>query len=811
MKKLRGMGAAAKPSFFASSGTIVFWSFFMIAQFYLFFVYHTIRLTDFTTSQSVTTSKQQADFRQDFEVRKKPLQQSKFEKPKKPKKPKIRSIDEADGTFNGYPIYKLRRDAPKSELWDGASNNNNINLNELYSQFHCVGETWHNAEHHRRTRTNHEQSWMYRSCRFQVFCYDTAVQEYAIYLDPEKHQDSHSDHHYHHGDTTNDKNNSNPHPSPHIQKILETQKQQLDDERAQVNDENHERNTATDFKHPTFLDDTSTVFRNHTVVVNSHGKIVLGDTEQGKHYGVSIGSVNGKWGLIDIQKLKWFPEVRWGPIPGTAKDTTNSNSDYEVYMLPPSVTMIPFHSLSAENPGHLVWDDFLPMYTLLDMFGFLNKRDASGRAEDSETNHPHDTSDWTDLLPMRYKLPNMARGLWASCDWLDEKRMACEHMLSKFGIALGSRRSYKKFHGDTSDASDMVQNPNGISNPKTASKLPKIPITTNRDVELELKDKPKRLGETSNSDETPKLICAKNAFAGFGAIADHLPNHGHGWQSWDYLFSYNSGRANQLWEFRNFMIHNLFESLPKKPAPIVPIPSSSTPQNEMRRRLAYNVKRLESLTSRPSVLLGKEQITSYPLSSITDLGPEEPLVVLFSAYSSMRRGGSMELEAQLLKDAIEESGGAYQFLYGRPPTSGDVGGNLEIVIENHVFSKYTVEEQIQMASRSAMFLTFCGGGAITGSFLPKGAGMYLYYGEDSGIEHNRPTELPARLDWDFFNHCGYLHVKWLPFFDSQSRKFYSGIAGGYESQAMANVDLMRADLRRIHTERIKHYQAQKKS
>lgn len=792
-KKITGTGAAGKSSFLASYGSFVFWSFFMVAQFYLLFVYHTIRFTDFATSQRITSSNPH-DFRQDFAVHKKPQKQ-----------PKVRSIDEADGTFNGYPIYKLRHEGPPHDPLEGAPN---INMDELHSQFHCVGETWHDAEYHRRSRTDHEQSWMYRSCRFQVFCYDTSTQEYAIYLDPEKHQDSHTDHHYHHDDNSSSSNNSNPHPSPHIQKILETQKNQLDKERAQVNDPNHERNTTSDFKHPTFMDDTSTVFRNHTVVVNSNGQVVLGDTERGKHYGVSIGSINGKWGLIDIQLLKWFPEVRWGPVPGTSKD---ASSNYEVYTLPSSVTLIPFHSLSAENPGHLVWDDFLPMYTLLDMFGFLNKKDASGRMGYTETNHPPDTSNYVDLLPMRYMLPNQERGLWASCDWLNEKKRACAHMLSKFGTGLGTRRSYKKFHGDAGETTKMVENPNGILNPLTASKLPKIPITTNRDVELELKDKPKRRGDTSNSDERPKLICAKNAFAGFGAIADHLPNHGHGWQSWDYLFSYNSGRANQLWEFRNFLIHNLFESFPKKSAPIVPIPNDSKPQKQMRRRLDYNVKRLETLTTKPSVLLGKEQITSYPPSSITDLGPEEPLVVLFSAYSSMRRGGSMENEARFLIDAIEDSGGAYQFMYGRPPTSGDVGANVEIIIENHVFSKYTVEEQIQMASRSVLFATFCGGGAITGSFLPKGAGLYLYYGEDSGIEHNRNSNKPARLDWDFFNNCGYLHVKWLPFYDSQTKKFFNGGGGGYESQAMANVDLMRADLRRIHNERVKHYKKQKKS
>ena len=83
--------------------------------------------------------------------------------------------------------------------------------------------------------------------------------------------------------------------------------------------------------------------------------------------------------------------------------------------------------------------------------------------------------------------------------------------------------------------------------------------------------------------------------------------------------------------------------------------------------------------------------------------------------------------------------------------------------------------------------------------------------ENGGIENNIQMGLPARLDWDFFNHCGYLHVKWIPFYLSLQRwpeKYVDG--GRYESQALANVDLMRGDLLRIHIERVKHYKKETK-
>jgi hypothetical protein len=248
------------------------------------------------------------------------------------------------------------------------------------------------------------------------------------------------------------------------------------------------------------------------------------------------------------------------------------------------------------------------------------------------------------------------------------------------------------------------------------------------------------------------------------------------------------------------MVQNLFGSLPKTSEAQMPAPS------EQRRRLGVNNPQIDAAQSKQSVNLGAEELATFPPFSVTDRGPDEPLVVLFSAYSSQRRGGSMKVETRALLEKIEEAGGAFPFLYGREASPGDIGANVEIVVEIHVFSRYTLEAQIQMASRSAAFVTYCGGGAITASFLPKGGALHLYYGEDGGIENNVPTHLPARLDWDFFNNCGYLHVKWIPYYISHS-KWEKGYVdgGGYKNQAEANAYLLRDDLRRIHRERVEHY------
>ena len=123
---------------------------------------------------------------------------------------------------------------------------------------------------------------------------------------------------------------------------------------------------------------------------------------QSKPNSISLGGINLKWSE-GISRLEWFPEIR----------TIKADQSLSYYELPSSVVMIPFHSMNGANPGHLVWDDFLPIYTLLSMFQLKNKS--------------------KELMLMRYVLKggneekdSDSRGLWASCDWNDEKKEACE-------------------------------------------------------------------------------------------------------------------------------------------------------------------------------------------------------------------------------------------------------------------------------------------------------------------------------------------------------------------------------------------------
>jgi hypothetical protein len=124
-------------------------------------------------------------------------------------------------------------------------------------------------------------------------------------------------------------------------------------------------------------------------------------------FAVSIGGINLKWTRADhgVPRLKWFPRILHEP----PKD---------FYALPDNVVLLPFHSLAAFNPGHLVWDDFLPIFTILKMFQLDRK----------------------ELLLLRYVLPD--KGLWASCDW-GPRNEDCVHMLRKFGTMMTTNPDMK--------------------------------------------------------------------------------------------------------------------------------------------------------------------------------------------------------------------------------------------------------------------------------------------------------------------------------------------------------------------------------
>ncbi len=225
---------------------------------------------------------------------------------------------------------------------------------------------------------------------------------------------------------------------------------------------------------------------------------------------VSIGGINSKWAK-DADRMEWFPELR------TVDDLKDNIGGYYAFMN--DATLVPFHSLAGFNPGHLVWDDFLPIFNLLTMFQLLEK----------------------DLVLMRYK-PVFWQ--WASCDrrWNNAKRKPyCKTMLKKFLPLMGQTLEM---------------------------------MTTQENVNV-------TWTEGNSNTNRSKYVCADSGAAGLGMLTDHGPKL-HGWNKKDYGMTQNFGRGGMLYEFRNWMISNIdiepFKPISNGPYTIVfNVHSSTTP------------------------------------------------------------------------------------------------------------------------------------------------------------------------------------------------------------------------------------------
>lgn len=88
--------------------------------------------------------------------------------------------------------------------------------------------------------------------------------------------------------------------------------------------------------------------------------------------------------------------------------------------------------------------------------------------------------------------------------------------------------------------------------------------------------------------------------------------------------------------------------------------------------------------------------------------------------------------------------------------------SMKIHAESYKMKDLSLEEQVKLVHDAAIYVTFCGGGAMNAMLLPEGSSVIIYYSQDGGVEHNLMTGEPARLDWDLFNSLSYLRVHWLP-------------------------------------------------
>jgi len=82
-----------------------------------------------------------------------------------------------------------------------------------------------------------------------------------------------------------------------------------------------------------------------------------------------------------------------------------------------------------------------------------------------------------------------------------------------------------------------------------------------------------------------------------------------------------------------------------------------------------------------------------------------------------------------------------------------------VVVKKVQLSELSLVEQIELLSRTAVFISTVGGATVSGTFLPKGASVILYMREE------RP------LDWDWWNNFPHVKAHWFPM-DNKTDAFH---------------------------------------
>lgn len=357
-------------------------------------------------------------------------------------------------------------------------------------------------------------SWQYRSCKFTNLCYDLGAREFVLFKEGRELE-------------------------------AELRRQNLQEIEHHKAKQQAERQSGA-----------------------SDGKIypsVLGsgysDVSSSVDVKLSLSGINGRWQEKDVDRLKWFPTVR----------TQRLTEKY--YKLSDDTVLVPFTSMAGHNVGHLMWDDLLPIYTLLEMFGLIPNSDSDMKA-----------------VQLFRVIPPI--DLWASCDNSQAVRnithmcqVAFSKILPLFGQAASSPPNNKQQGGFSVDEETMVHGPKSDGKP-------------------------------------PRYVCARHAAAGLGQLTDHGHND-HGQAEEDYEGTHvMHGRGGQLFRFRNFMLKNIQMSDldPTVLRKQITITFSILSSNSPGRRFEF-VKQIDAVKQRfgSTVTVEVHQMSEIPLRQQIDL------------------------------------------------------------------------------------------------------------------------------------------------------------------------------------------------
>jgi hypothetical protein len=332
------------------------------------------------------------------------------------------------------------------------------------STVQCVGENF-----------NARDAWMYRSCEFSNLCFDTVEHDF-VYVVTEEQQS--------------------------LQQRL------------------HEYNVNTEQA------------RQKTQDYDLKNPVTVATSFNYNHSAMSLGGLNPNWQekrdqaieegetehlSAGLAALKWFPRT-------LSQEEFRQLSPEGHYMLPNNAVLIPFHSFGGMNVGHLLWDDFLPLYNLLSIFGYVVPYSLSSSIKNEQHNNRH----YQPVLLRQGILKGEPKALWATCDLRAQSKQRCQGFFTKFLPLLGT--SWDQF-STTEDARLTLHPVEGGS-----SNMANNP--------------------SSHSHSQSRFVCARHAVAGMGMLTDHGLKK-HGWNKEDYHTMHNHGRGDTLYEFRNFMMSNM--------------------------------------------------------------------------------------------------------------------------------------------------------------------------------------------------------------------------------------------------------------
>ena len=283
----------------------------------------------------------------------------------------------------------------------GSFNNHSLTFHPHDASFastvSCVGENFHMSD-----------AWMFRSCDYSNLCFDTQRGDFVVVTTP-------------------------------LQQQMEKQLTK--------------HNSFTRFTYENKAKRAWEYIKNPVTISTS------------LYLNLSLGGLNPNWQNKYLKSLalqqdaeeyaSGLDTLRWSPRVLTQEEFMKDTLGF--YMLPSNVLMIPFHSHGAIDAVQVLLDDFLPIFTIMNIFDYLDRQP---------------------VLIRHAILPSQTKPLWESCDSQEQSKNRCQTFFTNLLPLM--RTSWDQ-------------------------------MSTTQDFRLELKE-----GETKS-----KYVCSERGVAGLGMVTDH--------------------------------------------------------------------------------------------------------------------------------------------------------------------------------------------------------------------------------------------------------------------------------------------------